>query len=75
MPTKVKSFTIHDVIEKAKKKAAVNQKKFNESGGLCIQCEKNQGDLKSLICKDCWEEREKLLNQLRGPGFMEIGIK
>ena len=75
MPKMIKSFTINDVIKKAKKRAVANQKKFDESGGLCIQCEKNQGDPKSLICKDCWEEREKLLNQLRGPGFMEIGIK
>jgi hypothetical protein len=64
-----------EVIADAAKKQQEAAKYVQETG-LCCACKKNPvaGSPDSLRCSKCVEETEKLLRQLRGPGFVEARV-
>lgn len=71
----VKGMTFKEVIEEAKRKHENNQKLYKESNGMCINCKKNPGNKLSFICDKCQEKIDKIVAELRGPGFFEVGIR
>ena len=70
-----KAISANDLFKEMRQKHIELKNKFEKSDGLCINCEKYPGHNDTFLCNNCLEEREKLLSQLRGPGFMEINIK
>ena len=55
---------------------AVEAQKYVDETGLCCACKKNPvaGSQDPLRCQGCVDETERLLKQLRGPGFMEMRV-
>ena len=80
-PVQMSTPSFGEMIKEAILKQEEAIKKFKENGGMCLNCEKELGDLTSTLnpmnCKKCNAEIEELLKQLRGPGFIElkIGVK
>ena len=74
----MKAYGFKEAIENAQNRAMIAQKEFKDSGSMCLNCKKNPGETDSEIshmhCKECNAETEKLLKQLRGPGFAEFKI-
>jgi len=77
-PVMVKGMLLGEMIGEVQKKGLERKKKFEENKGRCIECNKNMANPNSPIdpfcCDECNEEVEKLLKQLRGPGFGEFRI-
>lgn len=55
------------------KQKAEEAEKYVKETGLCYNCKKNKADPDGQ-CGECKEETEKILRQLRGPGFVEMKI-
>lgn len=70
-----KAMSANDLFKEIKQKHIDQKNKFEKSGGLCIQCEKYPGHDHTFLCNGCFEKRQKLLSQLRGPGFVEFGFR
>lgn len=68
--------TLGQAMKKHLKEQEKAIKEFKENGGICLYCGKKLGDSTSTLnpmhCKECNEETEQLLKQLRGPGFFEL---
>jgi len=62
-----------DMIKEAQKKGE-EAMKFVQETGLCCGCKKNPVLPKSMHCQECKDKAEEALQQLRGPGFMELKI-
>jgi len=67
-----------EMIKSVQQKALMSQKEFEKNGGMCLHCGKNPGEKDSQLnpfhCKQCNAETQKLIDQLRGPGFMQLKI-
>jgi len=77
-PVMVKAMSFDEMIGDVQKRGLECKKKLEENEGRCIKCNKNTANLNSPIdqfcCDECNKEVEKLLKQLRGPGFGEFKI-
>lgn len=71
-----KCISFKEIIEDSVKKQTEAVEKFTKNGGICLNCEKEPGETNSTLnpmhCKKCNEKTEKILKQLRGPGFVEL---
>ncbi len=78
---KAKSFKIADIVEEIKKKMEEDQKKFEESGGMCLNCGKNPGEMDDgavspFHCVSCNEKTQELINKLsKGKGFSHFKFR
>ena len=63
-----------DLFKHLDEKAQQAVKKFEENGGMCLDCGDNPGDPQTMVCAECAAKTEELLKQLRGPGFVEFQI-
>jgi hypothetical protein len=70
-----KAMSFGEMIEGIKARGEALEKYVKETG-LCCACKKNpvEGSPDPLRCKECVDETERLLKQLRGPGFMEMRL-
>jgi len=77
-PVIVKALSFAEMLESVREQGIACKKKLEENDGRCIKCNKNKANLDSQInpfmCNECNEEGEKILRQLRGPGFGEFRI-
>jgi len=72
-PTKGKAISAKDLFSEMNCKAEEVHRYVQETG-LCYGCKKNKADPDGQ-CQECKDETEKILKQLRGPGFVELGVK
>lgn len=69
---KINSFSVQDLLERAKKRNEEAQKYVMETG-LCFNCEKNPVKPGCLQCQECLDALEECVKPLRGtPGFYEL---
>ena len=70
-----KAMSFAEMVADALKKGVIAMEYVKETG-LCCACKKNpvEGSPDPLRCKACVDETEKLLKQLRRPGFMELKV-
>lgn len=73
-PKIIKPMTFQEVLEDAKRKYEEKRILYQESGGICVNCKKNPGDEQSFICNECQSKIDKIIAELRGPGFFEMAI-
>lgn len=71
---KTKAMSAKDLFNDIREKAEKTSKKF-EKDGLCIACGEDSGNPQTYKCDSCEIETERLLKQLRGPGFAEFKVK
>ncbi len=72
-PVRIKGQSFGEMIADTKRKAA-EAKKYVDETGLCCNCKKNPVVEGQIHCQSCLDKRERLLKQLRGPGFMELKV-
>jgi hypothetical protein len=73
-PKIIKAMTFQEVMEEAKRKHEEKRKLYQESNGLCVNCKKNSGNDQSFVCDECQAKIDKIVKELRGPGFFELSI-
>jgi len=74
----VRAMSFGDMIQDVQEKNRKATEEFKKNGGMCLHCGKEKGDQTSTLnpfnCKKCNEETQKLLSQLKGPGFFHMKI-
>jgi len=78
-PEVIKGTTFADLLKEAETKSQKAHEELSNNKGMCLSCgnhpaEKTNECNNYFHCKDCNNETEELLNQLRGPGFFELKI-
>lgn len=72
-PVRIEACPFAEMIKGARTKQELAIKYVKETG-LCCACKKNPVAESQLRCQKCIDKTEKILKELRGPGFMEIEI-